>query len=514
MWTYKESKPIADKLNARIVGSVKTKGSSNHDLDLLVKDYTPNVEEFLKSIGYEFVGSQVVSPQEIRKSRKFGKNSTSWLRNRRFENSKIKKVIEIWSSETDDEIIKENMEKFIPPSEPPSTEGYFWWLSPVGNFYSAQYMNHSVWATNYIVNDLHMNPYGSHNKTAYSFLYEWGWIRVGIVQLYHRNDELAIEYSYGKQPSQRLIKLIRDLGVEKKAKWIIDGNTKREDRIDESIKKSQLKYLIKEILTEWRGSTSGEWIEPNGTPHDVGSNSHYDWAEGYLKVHGPNRFKDDPREELVSRGWAQVVYSYHDSLIMLTVYHRGNSYLTRQQKEYLQDQSEETCWKVMDDNGRDIYIPDDCKTPTDRNLQNEKCDVNRISNNQVYTGKTSFGGYGHGATNDYSDVQWVRDPLNDPMLTGKKPFKETVDGRVIHESGYTFEMFSELAKSDGFGYPIDVKRGTIYLGTLKTMPDGFIVSIIGSPSGPVSYGEDMPAYKSMLKAAKVLHQIWVTYRKN
>jgi hypothetical protein len=142
-------------------------------------------------------------------------------------------------------------------------------------------------------------------------------------------------------------------------------------------------------------------------------------------------------------------------------------------------------------------------------------DYPSISNNQSYVGKTSRGGYGHGATNDYGDVPLERDPLNDPRLTGKKPFKETVNGRVVHDKGYTFRIFSELAKGDGFDYPIDVKRGTIYLGTLRAMPNGFVVNMIETPSHEekyISFSKDMPAYKSMLDAAKVLHSMWNTYK--
>ena len=117
--------------------------------------------------------------------------------------------------------------------------------------------------------------------------------------------------------------------------------------------------------------------------------------------------------------------------------------------------------------------------------------------------------------NGYDVTQLERDPLNDPRLTGKKPFKETVNGRVVHEGGYTFRIFSEQAKGDGFDYPIDVKRGTIYLGTLMVMPDGYVVRMIDTPQKEryVSY-TDLPPYKTMLSAAKVLHQIWMAYRKN
>ena len=119
------------------------------------------------------------------------------------------------------------------------------------------------------------------------------------------------------------------------------------------------------ILLEWRpGGTTGEWVEPNGTVHEVRESSigdnkdhHWFWAEDYLKTHGPHRFKDDPTEELIARGWMRVVFSYNDSLIMVMVGHRRNGYLTRAQKEHLEDQAEETQWKVVDDDGYEIYKP-------------------------------------------------------------------------------------------------------------------------------------------------------------
>ena len=136
------------------------------------------------------------------------------------------------------------------------------------------------------------------------------------------------------------------------------------------VKKSSLKRLIKEILKEWRpGGTTGEWVEPNGTSHDVKEDSegdkkdhHWFWADDYLKTHGPNRFKDDPIDELIARGWMRLVYSYNDSLIMVMVGNRGNKYLTRQQREYLEDQSEQTRWSVVDDGGYELYRSIDCIT--------------------------------------------------------------------------------------------------------------------------------------------------------
>ena len=300
------------------------------------------------------------------------------------------------------------------------------WMDPEGKIYPLeQGKSHEYWALNYLISSKlrnHIHP----NELCRNILqrmWSMGWLRLVIVRM--PNDNSLVYSNGGKNPSNLQMRAMRDFAIENHLNSVQDDFGYNVQNVNEMIKKSELKILVEEILKEWRGNTPGEWVEPNGTPHDVGSNSHYDWAEEYLKTHGPNRFKDDPREELVARGWAQVVYSCHDLLIMVTVYNRGNSYLTRHQREYLQDQSEETRWKVMDDDCRDIYVPDDCITPTDRNLQNEKCDINRISNNQVYTGKTSFGGYGHGAVSDYSDVPLERDPLNDPRLTGKKPFKES-----------------------------------------------------------------------------------------
>lgn len=95
MWTYEDALSIAQKVGGKIVGSVKTKGYSNNDLDIKIDKYTPDIESLMRSIGYEYVGSQVVSPEEIRKSRKFSKDDRFWLRNYIFLNGEDKKI-ELW----------------------------------------------------------------------------------------------------------------------------------------------------------------------------------------------------------------------------------------------------------------------------------------------------------------------------------------------------------------------------------------------------------------------------------
>jgi hypothetical protein len=65
MWTYNEAKSIANKLNGRIVGSVKTKGKSEHDLDILIHEYTHIYQRYNK----ETVEKQITN-MGFKKSRK------------------------------------------------------------------------------------------------------------------------------------------------------------------------------------------------------------------------------------------------------------------------------------------------------------------------------------------------------------------------------------------------------------------------------------------------------------
>jgi hypothetical protein len=99
MWTYQESKPYAEKIGGRIVGSVKTKGKSENDLDILVHEYNQGIGDVLASMNFTYMGSQVVSPEDIRRSRKFGRKSEFWLRNHRFEHLIDRRRIEIWNIE-------------------------------------------------------------------------------------------------------------------------------------------------------------------------------------------------------------------------------------------------------------------------------------------------------------------------------------------------------------------------------------------------------------------------------
>lgn len=93
MWTTETAVPIAKAIGAEIVGSVKEKGLSKHDLDLHVETWNESIKQKLESMGFESHGSMVVSPKEARKSGKV--YAKGWQRAERFENDNHQ-VIEVW----------------------------------------------------------------------------------------------------------------------------------------------------------------------------------------------------------------------------------------------------------------------------------------------------------------------------------------------------------------------------------------------------------------------------------
>jgi len=228
-------------------------------------------------------------------------------------------------------------------------------------------------------------------------------------------------------------------------------------------------------------ANTGEWVEPNGNVHKVGSDSsHWVWADDYLKsIESEKRFKDDPVSELVARGWMRVVYDNRDYVIMVMTSHRTNKYLTRVQKEYLEDEAERKEWAVKDDNGYTMYVPHHCMS---KGIQED------------------HGlGYSHNVSFDVPNGE--RDPLNDPLL-----IKEA-------ELQYRFDDFKWLGNVAGFGVPTDVYYGTVYLGTIESRPDGYVLSDVKGPTKlvrVVKTGKNPveKKYKTKNDAAKKLHKLW------
>lgn len=66
---------------------------------------------------------------------------------------------------------------------------------------------------------------------------------------------------------------------------------------------------------------------------------------------------------------------------------------------------------------------------------------------------------------------------------------------------------------DGFGYPVDVHYGNIYLGILEALPDGFVIRMVDGPHGLIKIKQTPNnMFKSQELAAKVLHRTWQSIR--
>ena len=117
-------------------------------------------------------------------------------------------------------------------------------------------------------------------------------------------------------------------------------------------------------------------------------------------------------------------------------------------------------------------------------------------------------GYSHNVSFD-DPTTMERDPLNDPELTGK-----------MDEGEYRFTDFDWLANMAGFNKPTDVYYGSIYLGTIVSKPNGYIIELIDTPQGKktVEYKNrkgqkiDPIVFKTKDIAAKVLHKYWKKQR--
>lgn len=98
-WTKSEAEPIAQKIGGRVVGSVAKLGRSANDLDIRVEEYNAtNVERVMAELGFECSGSMVVSPAEVRRTKKdFGQG---WQRAHVFIHPNGKKI-DVWHDDHD-----------------------------------------------------------------------------------------------------------------------------------------------------------------------------------------------------------------------------------------------------------------------------------------------------------------------------------------------------------------------------------------------------------------------------
>lgn len=76
-------------------------------------------------------------------------------------------------------------------------------------------------------------------------------------------------------------------------------------------------------------------------------------------------------------------------------------------------------------------------------------------------------------------------------------------------STFKYTTFKWLARMDGFGYPVDVHYGSIFLGTLECEASGVFISLIQTPLAniTVSHKNQTPA-KTVELAAQRLLVLW------
>lgn len=114
-------------------------------------------------------------------------------------------------------------------------------------------------------------------------------------------------------------------------------------------------------------------------------------------------------------------------------------------------------------------------------------------------------GYGQNSTSDYDDVQFVRDPLTDPLLTGKNESEL--------DENYKFKDFDWMKTMDGFNIPTDVLYGNIQLGVIASKPNGYVILTIAGPHGLINVKSDKNnLFKTKNLAADMLHRMWKQQR--
>jgi hypothetical protein len=93
----------------------------------------------------------------------------------------------------------------------------------------------------------------------------------------------------------------------------------------------------------------------------------------------------------------------------------------------------------------------------------------------------------------------------DTVLKNKKMISEN--------TSYKFDEFKWLANMAGFGMPVDVYYGTIYLGLIESTPDGYVIQMVDTPQGKQRIKQGgKNKFKTKQRAAEILHKTWKVLR--
>ena len=318
-------------------------------------------------------------------------------------------------------------------------------------------------------------------------------------------------------------------------------------------------------------STHGEWVEPNGKVHDTEDDEHWIWADDYLKsIGGEKRFKDDPQDELLARGWLKIIFVSTEKLIYII----NSKPLTKQQKIYIEDQAEETSWKVVNDNGYDVYIPYNYETeenernyeddeppigevtqkdiksvhPTHLNVWNKNKDrswtpklkMMTLDNLKALRDKSARGLKYCKETNQLEHIdeyirEWnfynneikrriqrINDPVEEDHGLGyshnvsfddykkqRDPLNDPDLTGKIKES-YKFTDYEFVADREGFNVPTDVRYNTLFLGVITSKPEGYEISMVCGPHKNIltTSKTKQRKFKTKNEAALMLHKMW------
>ena len=81
---------------------------------------------------------------------------------------------------------------------------------------------------------------------------------------------------------------------------------------------------------------------------------------------------------------------------------------------------------------------------------------------------------------------------------------------------YIFRKFDWLASKDGLNCPIDVYNNTVYLGTIESKSNGFVIKVVDTPlkGKEIVKQNDNNMFKSQNIAAQVLHKLWQFIRQH
>lgn len=111
---------------------------------------------------------------------------------------------------------------------------HYWWLDPNLKFHPVEHEGHSEFAWDYLTHEKHMQPDEIKGGDVYYIMYGLGWVRVGLAR-YMEKWILTFNYEPGKYPTNRQIKALKDLAIEKGADELRDIVKRQWMYIDENI---------------------------------------------------------------------------------------------------------------------------------------------------------------------------------------------------------------------------------------------------------------------------------------